>query len=1779
MKLMKYLMMFFLTVRVALAAEYHVALTGDDANDGSAGSPFRTISAAAQVAMPGDVITVHEGTYRERVNPPRGGESEAKRIVYQAAPGAKVEIKGSEIIKGWERVGNDTWKVTLPNSFFGGFNPYNDLIGGDWFIAKGRQHHTGAVYLDGEWLAEAAALAEVMKPAGDEPLWFADAADSTTIWAQFPGVDPNASEVEINVRQSVFYPDQPGRNFITVRGFTMRHAATPWAPPTAEQIGLIGTHWSKGWIIENNIISHSACTGITLGKHGDEYDNTSASTADGYIKTIERALEFRIPWTRENIGHHVVRNNHVSHCGQAGIVGSLGAAFSTIADNEIHDIYMRKSFAGAEMGGIKIHAPIDALISGNRIYRVGYYGIWIDWMAQGTRVSRNLLYDNDRRDFYTEVNHGPFLVDNNMFLSSRSTHGTLVDWSQGGAYSHNLIAGKTIMVPQGRSTPFHRPHSTELAGTTHIQGGDNRFHNNIFVGPGTSSGEYGLSMYDNAALPVDAGGNVYLHGAQPYGRENNRIVDKDFNPAIELIEREDGLYLEIMLDKDWEAQEKRQIVTTGLLGKAQIPDQSFTHPDGSPYRLDTDFFGRKRNEDKPFPGPFATPETSGRQILKVWPVAGDAVDADAAVDAYFETQPVIDADALREGFFEVPTHAKMRVWWFWHAGQATKQSITQDLEAMKANGIAGALVADNGADRIPQGPVFMSAEWQELWAHVIRESTRLGIEISLNIQSGAGDPGNPNIANDNGLKRIVYSETTISGPGEVELELPMPAANRIFYKDVAVQAFKIPGAEAASDEPFWIWAHGENWQTAAAESRFFRQTFEVDPQAVDAAELWITADNECTVWINGEQVLFSDNWRAPTQVSVKNQLKSGPNVVAVEVFNTAKGAAGLIAELVIHWVDGTSHKIPSNGSWSSSKETGTGWMTAAGHPTGWQPASVIGPLSTQPWAASLPGLQKEKSVDSVHSEAILDLSAHFDQGVLRWDVPEGNWTVIRYGMTSTGKRNDYAARGYRGGLCYDPMNERGVMAQYHDVMKPLIEIAEKNGTSLKYLHSDSWEMGHCDWTQGFQAAFKERRGYDMGPYMPVLAGKTVDSPEVSERFLEDFRLTISDLIIEDNYEVFKGLAHKHGIHLHSESAGPHQPPVDGLRALGVNDMPMGEAWARSNTHRREEHRRMHIALGASAAHIYGKRFLAVEAPTSVGPKWERSPNELKNVLDRIFCTGANRLNWHTYDSSPDEFGLPGIAYFAGTHLNRKVTWWEESKHFIDYINRTQHMLSQGLHVADVLGYLGSRAPLFAVLHRLERSDVPAGYAWDMCNADAFLRRASVRDKRIVMPDGKSYALFALSKDEQMHLPLLRKIETMVKEGMVLVGDPPRRPFGLSEYPASDGEFEAIVKRLWGEADGTRPEVREYGQGRIYVGQPVSRVLEALQIGPDLAWEPREGVDLEYIHHTSLDGELDVYYVTNKWAREGFTDLNSYRYSPTLPDMFVNVTGSFRVEGERVIERWDPVRGTITPVRVYERRDGYYRLPLSLEPEGGAFYVFRKARPDGQLTGIRRDGEALNEGNTPLEVGASSVHLHPEALEVMVPGRYELTRADGTALDLGRITVPAPLDLSTGWRVDFLEVPQLGEPFRADYDRLRSWTESGEHREKYFSGTARYSRGFSLDLSGTGPEHRVYLDLGYVGDMATVRVNGKPAGVLWKAPYTADITDHVRPGNNRIEVDVTNLWINRLIGDAKLPPAERKTKAPGMETGGLNDGRLRVSGLIGPVQLKFSSLRGTAQNRH
>lgn len=658
---------------------YYVDCTAVQSGIGTKEKPFQKIGQAAKIAQPGDQVLVYPGVYRETVDPVHGG-TEEKRILYRSVvPGGAI-ISGAEVVDTWKHYQKDTWVAELPNDIFGEYNPYNTPVTGDWYYG-GRVVHTGEVYLGERSLYEAETLDEVLSGTpweGDWKLekedltvcrWYAEVGDKTTrIYANFGGRNPKDYSVEINVRRNCFFPSQVGRSYITVSGFKLCRAATTWAPPTAFQDGMIGPHWSKGWIIEDCEIYQSKCSGISLGKYlqpGNEnkwatgrWKNGTQNERDVICRAVNEG------WSKETVGSHWIHNCQIYDCGQAGIVGHLGGAFSLIEHNHIHNINNKQELDGAEIGGIKLHAAIDTQIIQNHIHHCTR-GLWLDWQAQGTRVSGNLFHHNTPpsgtkllyhlemgEDIFVEVSHGPTLIDNNLLLSDYACRLS----TQGVAMVHNLIAGSFTKVGTGtdngglpRYTPYHEPHGTKINGFMTILHGDMRFFNNIFLQQevrfcfeenmkelnidlnkytGTfvydeypSPEEYNALFSDGnifnyeryyTKLPVIAEGNLYANGARPCRTEREMCIVKapvDF--ALE--KRESGWYFKFQGDLRPEMPAVR-LVDTERLGMAFEPEQRFEAPDGSSIAIDRDYFGNARKD--PFvAGPFAD---GFNTWMKVW---------------------------------------------------------------------------------------------------------------------------------------------------------------------------------------------------------------------------------------------------------------------------------------------------------------------------------------------------------------------------------------------------------------------------------------------------------------------------------------------------------------------------------------------------------------------------------------------------------------------------------------------------------------------------------------------------------------------------------------------------------------------------------------------------------------------------------------------------------------------------------------------------------------------------------------------------------------------------------------------------------------------------------------------------------------------------------------------------------------------------------------------------------------------------------------------------------
>lgn len=936
--------------------------------------------------------------------------------------------------------------------------------------------------------------------------------------------------------------------------------------------------------------------------------------------------------------------------------------------------------------------------------------------------------------------------------------------------------------------------------------------------------------------------------------------------------------------------------------------------------------------------------------------------------------------ALDAGWQNPPNEARLRAYWWWLNGNVTRASITRDLEEMKAKGFGGAVIIDAGGAGqegnagVPHGPTFFTPAWRELYRHALREAGRLGLEMSLNIQSG-WNLGGPVVSQEDAAKEYVWSETRTPGGTNLTLLLPPPKARENFYRDTMVVAFHL--RNGGPHPPL------ENWKQKALQA-------------------------------------------------------------SLEPFSAP---------------------------------------------------------DSSPLFAEFPAAPGEQDVDA---KDVVDLTANLSAGgILHWDAPAGDWQILRFGYTIG--EHAYVSTSSDGwnGFALDVYDATAFQHYWDRVVEPLIaDAGPLAGKTLKYLHTDSWEIELANWTPTLRQEFRRRHGYDLLPWLPVLAGRIVDSRAESDRFLFDYRQTLGDLAIDHHYRLFRDYAHRHGLGIHPESGGPHAVPIDAQRCLGWDDVPMSEFWAWSWTHRIGDENRFFVKQPASAAHTYGRRITQAEGFTTIGPHWqEKIWDNLKPSFDQALCEGMNRLVWHAFVCSPDETGIPGQQYFAGTHLNPKVTWWGKSAPFFSYIDRCQFLLQQGLFVADACFYYGDHVPNFAQLEKSDPAHVLPGYDYDVITAEALVERASVRAGRIVLPDGMSYRVLVLPGRDAISLPVLKKIAALVNAGATVIGPRPQRAETLENHAAADVEVRQIADQLWGGHTGL---------GRVITGQTAREVLQADGLAPDFSAARRvSGTDefapagtsgapagLQYIHRTA--GDAEIYFVANRSTNSLSADC------------------SFRVAG-KAPELWDAVTGGRQFASAGRQKDGQTFLPLDFPPCGSWFVVFRQPA----------------SAHPPA---AAAVPAPPKVLQ----------------------------EISGAWTVHF--DPRWGGPETAPFDSLVSWPTRPEPGIKFYSGTATYEKTFNLPgaLPALRDSSRLLLDLGSLRELAEVKVNGRSCGITWCPPFRVDVTDALQSGENHLQIEVVNFWPNRLIGDAGLPPERRLTQTNIRKITARTP--LEPAGLFGPVRL-------------
>lgn len=1087
-------------------------------------------------------------------------------------------------------------------------------------------------------------------------------------------------------------------------------------------------------------------------------------------------------------------------------------------------------------------------------------------------------------------------------------------------------------------------------------------------------------------------------------------------------------------------------------------------------------------------------------------------------------------DTFAALFAEPPVEARPSTYWVWLNGFTDQAQLTRELQELKRNGVSAAYILEIGTrgKAVPAGPAYFGPESIKTIGRVVREAQRLGIEVGITSAS-SWNSGGAWVTPEHASKGMYYSTARVTGPSRFSEVLPMPALPpRSPGGATLIAAVAIPEAERVPGFEFLIdlapGAHTvDRLVLHNGRPEFAAKDFVVFASATgtDAADFREVARG----------TLKAEGGPQPFPITpVRSQylmfrILSGYNAARVELaeFEALTPDGGNVATIM-----GPQGRKITGGLLRFTAEAGLDREWRAQNICDGRPGDLAGS-----WAAEgpPPPIVRDPS-------AVVDLTARVDAtGRLTWDVPPGNWTILRFVQANTGQRLVLPSPESQG-LIIDHFSAPAARMHTGHMLELLrAELGDLHKTALKYFYACSYEVRGAIWTPTLPAEFRRRRGYDMTPYLPVLAGAVVGSEDTSERFRVDLRRTIADVFVENFYRATREVVNSHGLKLVAEAGGPgwplHQVPVDALKAQGTLDIPRGEFWHGG--------RMWVVKETAAASHIYGQRLVQMEAFTSWA-HWQDGPFDLKPSADRAFCEGMNHVVWHTMPHVPPEAGKPGWAYHAGTHLEPGDTWWPMAKPFLDYMGRCSHMLRQGVFVADVCYYYGERGYNFVQERQVDPS-LGAGFDYDVTNSDVILARMKVKDGRLVLPDGLGYQLLVLPDRPDMDLDVLEGVGKLVSDGATIAGPKPTRATSLRGFPDCDADVRKLADRIWGKCDGKEIRETAYGKGRIFWNVPLRDILARRGIGPDFTFTSRGGeADLDYIHRR--DGDAEIYFVRNRrgeWAEAQCT---------------------FRVKG-RTPEIFDPVTGETRVLPVYEAAGNGTRITLALPPAGSVFVVFRASEPASRAPDLTRDGVPVAVNCAAEKASAVEIAAAPGGAARLVtfhPGRYAL----GKSREIVVPPLPEPQILSGAWELTF--PAGLGAPPSKTFSRLMSWTEDEDPGIRYFSGVATYRKSLDLHPATLAKGLRLYLDLGEVRVVARASLNGRPLGIAWAAPFRLDITAAVRAGANRLEVEVANTWSNRITGDGHSSGRKyTNTNLPWKK-----DTPLLASGLLGPVRILAAS---------
>jgi hypothetical protein len=1068
---------------------------------------------------------------------------------------------------------------------------------------------------------------------------------------------------------------------------------------------------------------------------------------------------------------------------------------------------------------------------------------------------------------------------------------------------------------------------------------------------------------------------------------------------------------------------------------------------------------------------------------------------------------------LSNGFKNPPESAKPRTWWHWTNSNVTKEGITRDLEWMKRVGIGGMQLADVAAGQgqvVEKKVIFRSPEWLDAVRHAASEADRLNLEMTIFSSAGWSLTGGPWVKPEQAMKKLVWSETNLKGPQKYTAKLALPPnvegpirnltmtarvqdSDPKFYKDCIVLAFPAPQDEITLSQAVPVVTTGTGIINPSALLDDDLSTSIVVHSGKDRKLVWIQFSYEKE--FTARAITIANRAGIPVgRLAVSND---GFNFRTIAILPGAQlYRAGKVETISFPETSAKYYKLEFTGAPMKPADVMAETTTLPDSVYTFNELKFHSGARINRWEDKAgfyhlfnyePVASGEVSPSSaIDPSSIIDLTSKMQSdGSLEWNVPSGNWTIMRFGYSLTGSKNRPAVPA-GSGYEVDKLSREHTEAYIKEYTSPVAgSLGALYGKSLQSVMLDSWEAGMQNWTDKMLTEFQSRRGYDLTPFLPCLSGRVVGNSDISDRVLWDFRRTLADMFAENHYGVLTEFLNKQGIKTYGEASGVSLEILeDALLCKKYVDIPMGEFWNKA----------LHPELmyyqdvrgAASASHIYGKNIAAAESYTGGGFE---SPYTLKKIGDYWFAQGVNRFVFHTSAHQPLDT-KPGNT-MVGTHINRNITWAEQAAPFMTYLARNSFMLQQGKFVADLAYLLDEGAPSTMPIWGTGLNPAPPeGYDYDYVNADVLINRMSVAaDGKIVLPDGMSYAVLVLPNTNRMTLPVLKKISDLVKAGAMVVGPKPEKTPGYSGYPGSEKILEELAAEVWGDLDGVSRTKRVFGKGKVFWWAPVKTVLMTTGIQPDFEYSKTLDSKIDWIHRRTEDA--DIYFIVNSTDYQIKTDIR------------------FRVAGKNA-EIWDPATGEMQPAG-YSFSGNMTVVPVNLAERQSVFIVFRS--------------------------------------KTFVPAR-----------SIPESSPVSTAEIAGSWEISFPS--GLGAPAKITLDTLKSWTLNADEGVKYFSGTAVYTKSFETSKLFLENGTRFILDLGMVGDIAEVSVNGSQTGILWKAPFQADITGMIRKGTNKIEIKVTNEWTNRLAGDMKSAPGKKILNSPLFVRASI----LNESGLIGPVKI-------------